>query len=90
MAPGFMQRASLVQPAPARADDEMLTLDDEAVLDSIEVDLDKVSPAATKAAYGPVQKEFREWCLQRALSEGKVPLEQIEDASRRSLEDMKR
>lgn len=69
MAPGFMQRASMVQPAPARSDDELLTLDDETVLESIEVDLDKVSPAATKAAYGPAQREFRDWCLKRAVSE---------------------
>ena len=58
-----MQRASMVIPVAAGTEDEPLTLDDEAVLESIEVDLEKVSPAATKAAYGPAQREYREWCL---------------------------
>ena len=85
-----MQRASMVQPAAARAEDELLTLDDEAVLESIEVDLEKVSPAATKAAYGPAQREYREWCLKRAVTDGKTALEEIEDPSQRALEDLKR
>ncbi|GHJ85856.1 hypothetical protein NliqN6_2258 [Naganishia liquefaciens] len=90
MAPGFMQRVSMVIPVAAGTEDEPLTLDNEAVLESMEVDLEKVSPAARKAAYGSGQREYREWCLQRAIKDGKVTLEQIEDPSRRALEDMKR
>ena len=85
-----MQRASVVIPVAAGTEDEPLTLDNEAVLESIEVDLEKVYPAATKAAYGPAQREYREWCLQRAIKDGKVALEEMEDPSRRALEDMKR
>jgi hypothetical protein len=90
MAPAYIQRASQVQPAAARQEDEILTVEDEAMLDSIEADLDKVSPAATKAAYGPPQKEFREWCLRRAEKEGKTPLEGIADPVQRAMEDVKR
>ena len=90
MAPGFMQRASMVIPVSVRTEDESLTLDDEAILESIEVDLEKVSPAATKAIYGPGQREYREWWLQRAIKDGKVALEELEDPSRRALEYMKR
>ena len=80
----------MVIPGAAGTEDEPLTLDNEAVLESMEVDLEKVSPAARKAAYGSGQREYREWCLQRAIKDGKVTLEQIEDPSRRALEDMKR
>lgn len=85
-----MQRASQVQPTAARQEDETLTLEDEAMLDVIEADLDKVSPAATKAAYGPSQREFREWCLLRAEKEGRQPLGEIGDPVQRAMEDVKR
>lgn len=90
MAPGYIQRASQVQRTPARQDDEILTVEDEALLDDVEADLDKVSPAATKAAYGPAQREFREWCLRRAETEGKTKLEEIEDPVQRAMQDVNR
>ncbi|GHJ90062.1 hypothetical protein NliqN6_6464 [Naganishia liquefaciens] len=71
MAPAYIQRASLAHPMAVRQEHEILTLDDEVVLDTIDADLNKVTPAATKAAYGPAQREFREWCLIRAVKEGK-------------------
>ena len=90
MPSGYIQRASQFQPAAARQEHEILTLDDEVLLDEIDADLDKASPAATKAAYGPAQREFREWCLARAVKEGKPPLEDIADSVQRSMEDVKR
>ncbi|KAJ9105825.1 hypothetical protein QFC19_003393 [Naganishia cerealis] len=90
MPAAYIQRASQVQPTAAREGEELLTLDDEALMDDIEADLDSVSPAATKAAYGPAQREFREWCLSKAEKEGKEALDQILDPVERATQDVKR
>jgi hypothetical protein len=90
MAPAFIKRASQVQTAPSRSAKEVLTLEDEAILLEIGDDLDKASPAATKAAYGPAQREFREWCLKKAVKDGKPALEDIKDEGKRALEDTQR
>jgi hypothetical protein len=90
MAPAYIQRASQVQTTSVRSENEVLTLEDEAILETIGEDLDKVSPAATKAAYGPAQREFREWCLQRAVKDGKPALQDIKDAGQRALQDTQR
>lgn len=90
MAPAYIQRASQVQKASFGSEYQVLTLEDEAILETIGEDLDKVSPAATKAAYGPAQREFREWCLQRAVKDGKPALEEIKDPGQRALQDTQR
>lgn len=66
------------------------TMEDDAILDEIHRGHEESMPKATKAAYRTPQKEYRQWCLAKAvLKDGKKPLEEVEEG-RRALEEVER
>ncbi|KAJ9105819.1 hypothetical protein QFC19_003387 [Naganishia cerealis] len=60
-----------------------VSLDDQVVLDSIRADHEKSRPTATTNSYKDPQKEYRDWCLKRAVErDGKPPLEKVDEMKR--------
>ncbi|KAJ9120413.1 hypothetical protein QFC24_005370 [Naganishia onofrii] len=60
-----------------------VSADDQAALNAIRVDNEKSRPKATTNSYKGPQKEYRDWCLKRAVErDGKPPLDQIDEGKK--------
>jgi hypothetical protein len=67
-----------------------VSADDQAALNAIRDDNEKSRPKATTNSYKGPQKEYRDWCLKRAVErDGKPPLDQIDEV-KRNMEEMHR
>lgn len=66
------------------------TLEDDTILHEIHREHQESMPKATKSAYATPQKEYRQWCLKKAVEkDNKLPLEEIPEVNR-ALEEVER
>lgn len=85
-----MMRATQTVNETVGREEEGTTMEGDAILEEIHRAHDESIPKATQAAYAGPIRDYRAFCLEWAVEkEGKLPLDQVDEAQR-SLEEMRR